>query len=189
MLCSASVVAENMPLASIDHLVKTDCFQCFVLTLSCALHFVAVSSAGVFDMWWIFIIIALILLLLILLLCCCLCIQRNKGDTYPGWCSLLVLFGFVLVFTDMAFSGHLHFRKVPPPPQCTKKTRSFFLSFFALTNFKTPCFFYLENAHFSFRRNTRQSRLDIRFFKRAAWACSMLSVLSAITIVYVCMYV
>lgn len=43
----------------------------------------AVTEGGIGDIWWIFIIIALILLLLILLLCCCLCMQRNKGDTYP----------------------------------------------------------------------------------------------------------
>ena len=34
-------------------------------------------------MWWIFLIIAIILLILILLFCCCLCIQKNKGDSYP----------------------------------------------------------------------------------------------------------
>jgi hypothetical protein len=42
-----------------------------------------VTGASLGDLWWLFLIIAIILLLLILLLCCCLCIQRNKGDTYP----------------------------------------------------------------------------------------------------------
>jgi len=42
-----------------------------------------VTTGGVGDLWWIFIIIAVILLLLILLLCCCICMQRNRGDTYP----------------------------------------------------------------------------------------------------------
>ena len=60
------------------------------------LYISAVASAGVFDMWWIFIIIAVILLLLILLLCCCLCIQRNKGDTYPGNCH--INFSFAIAF-------------------------------------------------------------------------------------------
>jgi len=38
---------------------------------------------GFMNYWWILLLIALILLLLILLLCCCICLQRNKGDSYP----------------------------------------------------------------------------------------------------------
>ena len=43
-----------------------------------------VNKGGVGGLWWIFILVALLLFLIILLLCCCLCMQRNKGDTYPG---------------------------------------------------------------------------------------------------------
>lgn len=43
-----------------------------------------ITTAGLGDLWWIFLIVALILLLLILLTCCCICLQRNKGDSYPG---------------------------------------------------------------------------------------------------------
>ena len=53
-----------------------------VTFLWCFFFTAVVASAG--KMWWIFLIIALILLLLILLLCCCICVQRNRGDAYPG---------------------------------------------------------------------------------------------------------
>jgi len=42
-----------------------------------------VAGASIGDWWWLFLLIALLLLLLILLICCCICLQRNKGDTYP----------------------------------------------------------------------------------------------------------
>lgn len=41
------------------------------------------ATAGLGDLWWIFLIVALILLLLILLTCCCICLQQNKGNSYP----------------------------------------------------------------------------------------------------------
>jgi hypothetical protein len=42
-----------------------------------------IKEGGMHNLWWIFLIIAIILLILILLFCCCLCIQKNKGDSYP----------------------------------------------------------------------------------------------------------
>jgi len=43
----------------------------------------AVKTGSVKDLWWVFLIVGILLLLLILILCCCICIQRNKGDSYP----------------------------------------------------------------------------------------------------------
>lgn len=42
-----------------------------------------VKAGSVADLWWVFLIVGILLLLLLLLLCCCICLQRNKGDTYP----------------------------------------------------------------------------------------------------------
>jgi hypothetical protein len=42
-----------------------------------------VKTGSVADLWWVFLIVGILLLLLLLLLCCCICVQRNKGDTYP----------------------------------------------------------------------------------------------------------
>ncbi|KAK2143886.1 hypothetical protein LSH36_804g00035 [Paralvinella palmiformis] len=43
----------------------------------------AVKASSVAELWWVFLIVGILLLLLLLLLCCCICLQRNKGDTYP----------------------------------------------------------------------------------------------------------
>lgn len=43
----------------------------------------ASEMAGIGDLWWIFVIVAAIFMLFIFLICCCICLQRNKGDTYP----------------------------------------------------------------------------------------------------------
>lgn len=42
-----------------------------------------VVGASLQDLWWVFVIVICIILLIILILVCILCIQRNKGDTYP----------------------------------------------------------------------------------------------------------
>jgi len=65
--------------ATNGHSVDTSAFEFIVGEVAVG----PVTTGGVGDLWWIFIIIAVILLLLILLLCCCICMQRNRGDTYP----------------------------------------------------------------------------------------------------------
>ena len=63
------------------------------------------------DYWWVFLIIALVLLLLLLIFCCCMCMQRNKGDSYPGmllssfhpfqlFCLSLCVFNYIYVQRD-----------------------------------------------------------------------------------------